>query len=477
MKNADDPILKCQNCQLPLEIDSSLLDLSLAQRDMLVNFSNDYSPSTYKIPNDRLQRLNKVVSPTELNLQSSVLDSYVFLQGSSNEETSTNQTSLDTSAQTTFREEDSGDEPDENQPSHPTARTLSTQVTALANVFNVLSSKTNIDYPVCEDCCNILIQRLRSEYDDAIKERDTYKQFLSRIEKQKIISSSDSPDVTSEEINRLKNEREELFQELLQLEQQDEDLDEEIAVLEADLELKKQHEEKELKKKNIEDLEQLEFSKEVRSLKNQYELTLNNLDKLRKINIYNETFKISHEGPFGVINGLRIGGFDNATVPWNEINAALGQIILLLATISARLKMKLEGYKLQPMGSFSTISKFNQESQEWETYDVFSNENFKLGRFLRKETNFDKAMESILSVIQQMALWLSRSAAETNEIFSNSSRNDVGLDLPYLMHKDKINGNSVKLFGAKPNMEWTIAMKFLLTNAKWLLAYSSSRLV
>ncbi|MCG8711181.1 hypothetical protein JHU04_004582, partial [Brenneria sp. 4F2] len=88
-----------------------------------------------------------------------------------------------------------------------------------------------------------------------------------------------------------------------------------------------------------------------------YELTLNNLDKLRKINIYNETFKISHEGPFGVINGLRIGGFDNATVPWNEINAALGQIILLLATISARLKMKLEGYKLQPMGSFSTISK------------------------------------------------------------------------------------------------------------------------
>ncbi|MCG8711156.1 hypothetical protein JHU04_004555, partial [Brenneria sp. 4F2] len=93
------------------------------------------------------------------------------------------------------------------------------------------------------------------------------------------------------------------------------------------------------------------------------------------------------------------------------------------------------------------------------------------------ETNFDKAMESILSVIQQMALWLSGSAAETNEIFSNSSRNDVGLDLPYLMHKDKINGNSVKLFGAKPNMEWTIAMKFLLTNAKWLLAYSSSRLV
>lgn len=478
MKNIDETVLKCQNCQLPLEIDSSLLDLSLAQRDMLVNFNSDYSPNNNEIPSDRLQRLNKVVSPAELNLQGSVLDSYVFLQDGSHDETPTNRTSLDTSGQTTFREEDSGDEPEENQPFVPSERTLSTQVSALANVFNILSSKTNIDYPVCEDCCSILMQRLKSEYDDAIKERDTYKQFLSRIEKQKSLSSSNSPDVTSEEIDRLKNEREELFQELLQLEQQDEELDKEIDGLEADLKIKKQHEEEELKRKNIEDLEQLEFAKEVRSLRNQYEFTLNNLDKLRKVNIYNETFKISHEGPFGVINGLRIGGFDNMTVPWNEINAGLGQVILLLATISTRLKLKLEGYKLQPMGSFSTISKYNQETQEWENFEVFSNESFKLGRFLRKETNFDKAMECVLTVIQQMAVWLSRSTAEENESADTSSRNDdVGLDLPYLMNKDKISGNSVKLFGAKPNMEWTIAMKFLLTNAKWLLAFSSSRLV
>ncbi|CAR28742.1 ZYRO0F10978p [Zygosaccharomyces rouxii] len=478
MRNSDETGLKCQNCQLPLEIDSSLLDLSLAQRDMLVNFSNDYNPNNYNIPTDRLHRLNKVVSPTELNIQNSILDSYVFLQDGSHDEHPSSQRSLDASSQTTFREEDSGDEPDDNQPSSPTARTLSTQVTALANVFNVLSSKTNIDYPVCQDCCNILIQRLQSEYDDATKERDTYTQFLSRIEKQKQLSSSDSPDITSEEINQLKLEREKLFKELLQLEHQDEELDQEIISLQSNLKDKIQHENEDLRKKNIEDLEQLEFSKEVRSLKNQHELTLNNLDKLRKVNIYNETFKISHEGPFGVINGLRIGGFDNTTVPWHEINAGLGQVVLLLATICARLKIKLDDYKLQPMGSFSTISKFIQETQEWENYEVYSNENFRLGKIFRKETTFDKAMVSILAIIQQMAIWLSRSNATsaTDDQSPNKSVDD-GIDLPYLMHKDKINGNSVKLFGAKPGIEWTIAMKFLLTNAKWLLAFSSSRLV
>lgn len=469
---------KCQNCQLPLEIDSSLFDLSLAQRDMLVNFSNEYNPSNYKIPTDRLNMLDKIVSPAELNIQNSLLDSYVFLQGSPHKEPSSNQKLLDASSQTAFREDDSGDELDDNQPSSPTARTLSTQITALANVFNVLSSKSNIDYPVCQDCCNILIQRLQSEYDDAIKEKDTYTQFLLRIEKQKQLSSADSPDVTSEEVNRLKSEREKLFEKLLQLEQQDEELDQELMTLQSHLKDKIQHENGDLKKKNIEDLEQLEFSKEVRSLKNQYELTLNNLDKLRKINIYNETFKISHEGPFGVINGLRIGGFDDMIVPWNEINAGLGQVVLLLATICTRLKIQLKNYKLQPMGSFSTISKYIQENQEWENYEVYGNENFKLGKIFRKETTFDKAMVCILGVIQQMAIWLSKSnTSSTNDGQSPAVSVDDNVDLPYLMHKDKINGNSVKLFGAKPGMEWTIAMKFLLTNAKWLLAFSSSRLV
>lgn len=475
MKDVDETTLKCQNCQLPLEIDSSLLDLSLAQRDMLVNFSNECNANNYKIPPDRLNRLDKVASPAELN---SILDSYVLLQGDSQDEPTPNHRSLDTSLQTTFREEDSGDEPGENQPPSPTTRTLSTQVTALANVFNVLSSKTNIDYPVCQDCCNILIQRLQSEYDDAIKEKDTYTQFLSRIEKQKQLSSSDSPDVTSEEISQLQLEREKLFEELLQLEHQDEELDKELTTLQSQLKEKMQHDDQDLKKKNVEDLEQLEFSKEVRSLKNQHELTLNNLDKLRKINIYNETFKISHEGPFGVINGLRIGGFDSVTVSWHEINAGLGQVVLLLATICARLKMNLEGYKLQPMGSFSTISKFIEETQEWNNYEVFNNENFRLGKIFRKETTFDKAMVCILEIIQEMAFWLSKShgSSEANSQSPAESIDD-GIDLPYLMHKDKINGNSVKLFGAKPGIEWTIAMKFLLTNAKWLLAFSSSRLV
>lgn len=489
MSHVEDPLIKCQNCKLPLKIDSSLLDLSLAQKDLLVSSTNDYAPAKYRIPQDRLQRLDKLVYPKDLKLPKSELDSYVFLHDDSKRNGPLNDSSVETSTQTLLarRDDDSGDEQLDEDLQHgyhsASSRTLSTQVSALANVFNILSSKNNIDYPVCQDCCNLLIQRLQSEYDDAIRERDTYTQFLSRIEKQRQVPQTDRTGAISEEGAKLQAERESLFQNLLKLEKRDEELDEHIAELEKQLENKKRLEVEELGRENMQELEQMEFSREVHSLKKQYELALNNLDKLRKVNIYNETFKISHEGPFGIINGLRIGGFDGVRVPWQEINAALGQIVFLFATITTALKMRMDGYKLRPMGSYSKISKFKDDTQEWETYEAYSSDGFKLGKLFRKETSLDKAMECLLEVVQIMATWLARTSSGNHEQGSNNastaeSGGDEAFDieLPYIMHKDKINGESVKLFGGKPTIEWTTAMKCLLTNAKWLLAFSSSRL-
>lgn len=489
MSNAEELPLKCQNCRLPLKIDSSLLDLSLAQRDLLANSSNEYTPTKYKIPDDRLHSLSRAIHPKDLNLPKSELDSYVFLQAEPRPNSPSNDSSIETSAQTLIarKEDDSGDEHlDEDfhyGVSHGNTRTLSTQISALANVFNILSSNSNIDYPVCQDCCNVLIQRLQSEYDDAIRERDLYTQFLSRIEKQKKVTQPDSTGAIHEESAKLKSESESLLNELVSLEKQDEELDKKIADLEKQVETKRITELEELKRKNMHELAQINFSTEVQSLKKQYEFSLNSLDRLRKFNVYNETFKISHEGPFGVINGLRLGGFDEVRVPWQEINAALGQIVLLLATIVTRLNIKTKGYKLQPMGSFSKVCKFQQEEQEWETYEAYFTDGFKLGKLFRKETGFDKALECLLDIVQLMAAGLSRSPSGTGEVQADDSdaagnENDAiyDVELPYVMHKDKINGISVKLFGSKPTLEWTTAMKFLLTNAKWLLAFSSSRL-
>ena len=54
---------------------------------------------------------------------------------------------------------------------------------------------------------------------------------------------------------------------------------------------------------------------------------------LRKTNVYNDGFYIWHDGLFGTINGFRLGRLPAQQVEWAEINAAWGQVCLLLHTM------------------------------------------------------------------------------------------------------------------------------------------------
>ncbi|CAI4053194.1 beclin 1 SKDI_16G1550 [Saccharomyces kudriavzevii IFO 1802] len=534
--------MKCQTCHLPLQLDPSLQGLSLTQRNLLLSnntiatatneniISNDNSEvndsCTLQIPEERLKRLREVQNIKELNLKGDKLttDSFVFLNHDDDNATHTdqntnNQDSDDengdnnkkansdaSNRNSTFRdheeEEQEVTDEDENQQIQLNSKTLSTQVNAVTNVFNILSSQTNIDYPICQDCCNLLIHRLKSEYDDAIKERDTYAQFLSKLETQnkeisETISQKQSSNLSENE--SLKKEKKRLLEQLLRLEATDNDLDEELTRLQERKVSLEDEKLQKLRDQNLMDLNNIQFNKNLQSLKVQYELSLNQLDKLRKINIFNATFKISHSGPFATINGLRLGSIPETVVPWKEINAALGQLILLLATINKNLKINLADYKLQPMGSFSKIKKRISNNIEnnnsavnppgdWLILPVYNDENFNLGKIFHKETKFDKSLETTLEIIIQITQQLSTIASslssrtmtasqDGNSINDDHTDNDTSiLELPYIMSKDKINGLSVKLHGSNPNLEWTTAMKFLLTNVKWLLAFSSNLL-
>jgi beclin 1 len=44
------------------------------------------------------------------------------------------------------------------------------------------------------------------------------------------------------------------------------------------------------------------------------------------MNVANDAFHIWHAGPFGTINGFRLGRLSVEQVEWHEINAALGQV-------------------------------------------------------------------------------------------------------------------------------------------------------
>jgi len=79
------------------------------------------------------------------------------------------------------------------------------------------------------------------------------------------------------------------------------------------------------------------------------------LAKLRKTNVFNATFHIWHHGHFGTINKLRLGRLPSAPVDWAEINAAWGQVTLLLVSLARYMNLKFEKYRLVPYGNHSYV--------------------------------------------------------------------------------------------------------------------------
>ena len=67
-------------------------------------------------------------------------------------------------------------------------------------------------------------------------------------------------------------------------------------------------------------------------------LELRRLSQIKCAGVFNDAFFIWHEGPFGTINGFRLGRLPQVSraVEWSEINAAWGQAAFLLSTVATR---------------------------------------------------------------------------------------------------------------------------------------------
>jgi len=436
----------CQRCKLPLYIDTSLLNLSKAQASLLTSGRHGYGKGQINdndlgnepfIPEERLKILQKA-------------------SRNSNEHPIVTKKSYDTATDSfvilpQFEDQEDGND-DEDSDLDVDSKALSNRLTTLSNIFGVLSSKNEIDYPVCKDCAQILLDQMKVQYDRSSRERDVYIQFLQKLQNKEapvIPKSQESID----EINRLQKQERELLDELVSLEQEKSELDGEILSVQDQLKEMEAQEQEFFREENKKELEIRKFLKEKDTIKAEYEFNLSQLEKLRKTNVYNDTFNISHDGPFGTINGLRLGSIDSCRVPWQEINAALGHLVLLMATVSARLNFKLQGYRLKPMGSTSKIEKIerdlsNPNKPKVTVLEVYSSGEYQIER-LFSHSKLDNAMIALLEIVSQIA--------------NKLKELDPNVDLPYKMSKDKIGDASIRLSSKTANEEWTGACKFLLT--------------
>ncbi|CAC5420659.1 BECN [Mytilus coruscus] len=323
-------------------------------------------------------------------------------------------------------------------------------------LFDIMSGQSEVDHPLCEECTDTLLDQLDHQLQITEDECKDYKDFLENLNtKQENIDDN----ALDDELKQLKSEEEALRQQL-------EDVEiERIKITEKIEEEKKvsktldDEEEKYWKEYNEYKRQVLSLEDEHRSVDNQLKYAQMQLDRLKKTNVFNATFHIWHSGHFGTINNFRLGRLPSVPVEWHEINAAWGQTVLLLHSLAKKMNLTFQRYRLVPYGNHSYIESLTDKSKE---LPLYGSGGF---RFFW-DSKFDQAMVAFLDCLQQFK--------------EEVEKGDTGFCLPYRMEKGKIEDNStgtsysIKIqFNSEE--QWTKALKFMLTNLKWGLAWVSSQ--
>lgn len=354
-------------------------------------------------------------------------------------------------------------------------------------LFEILSARSDIDHPVCVECTEILVDGLQKKLDGATKERNLYADFLKQ--QQADMPTEEEIAASEEALKKAQKDEQAAYESLLSLEKQREALDKEMAALEEESRALDVQEEQFWRGRNSFSAKLSEFQNERDSVNSRFDHDSQQLIKLQRANVYNDTFSIHHDGHFATINGLRLGRLSNIPVDWPEINAAWGQSLLLVVTVADKLGYKFENYEPLPMGSTSKIVRYDHASPsssrlgshrsgpppapKKHVLELFSSGDMPLNLLWHRK--FDTAMVAFLELVRQLGLYVQNQTKATSD---RDGYTTPPLALPYKIEGDKIGDDrighySIKL-GLNNDESWTKACKFVLTCCKFLIAHASN---
>nr|CAG4640773.1 EOG090X048D [Eulimnadia texana] len=335
-----------------------------------------------------------------------------------------------------------------------------------AELFDLVSSTSDIDHPLCQDCADSLISLLDQQLAQAEEECKEYKQFLVKIKKESEEENVTSVESLEKELAMLVVEETNLKHDLKKLQVKEAAILKEIEQEETEKQKIIEEEEQYWKAYSIHKHRQLQFIDEQISLECQLQFAKANLERLKQTNVFNAAFHIWPAQHFGTINGLRLGRLPSCPVEWSEINAAWGQVTLLLSSLAKKVGMTFQRYKLVPYGNQSYI----EDMTENKILPLYFSSGF---RFLW-DSKFDAGMVAFLDCLQQFQ----------NKVESRPTA-DVGagrlhFQFPYRMDKGRIEDRATRQWYSikiqfNSEEHWTKALKFMLTNLKWGVAWVAAQ--
>lgn len=192
------------------------------------------------------------------------------------------------------------------------------------------------------------------------------------------------------------------------------------------------------------------------------------LARLKTTDPWRGLFEISSHGAFGTINSLCLGRLPGVSIDWVELNAALGQVVLLISALAISCEFKFSEHGLVPMGSYSKVYKHQETTV---AYELYSSGSAPLGR-LFGSGRLDRGLAILLCCVSELlALVTANPCSRTAAIVAAADVPDLrDAQAPHAIEGDLVGGHSIRLQFSWEE-QWTRAFRNLLENLSWVLAW------
>ncbi|OAF65955.1 hypothetical protein A3Q56_06321, partial [Intoshia linei] len=195
------------------------------------------------------------------------------------------------------------------------------------------------------------------------------------------------------------------------------------------------------------------------SIKNQINYVKDQFSRLVKTNVFKSTFQIWFKDSIGTINGFRMGWLPEMNITCDEINFGFGQCVLLLNSMARKIGIDFEKYRMVSFGNESYIEELSVKC----TKKLILYMPHTLKYTPNKE--FDKGLVAFLAC--------------KNLLSKKLMRMDNSIIFPYIIESDRLldqhNKSAYSIRTVNNTQEqWTRALKFMLSNLKWGIAFVSS---
>ncbi|KAK9387020.1 autophagy protein Apg6-domain-containing protein [Lipomyces mesembrius] len=188
------------------------------------------------------------------------------------------------------KEDANGGDSDEQNGIDAEKYSLSNRFKTSDRIFDIVSSKTDLDQPICSECMELLVEGLKQQYIEIVRDRDAYAEFLKQVQ-----NETPSPEVQAaaeKELAEISKQQEEVIAELRKAEEERKKVEAEIEELEKQSKQLSSEEEHFWATRNKFSQELEEFLNERDAVKMQYAHDSELLEKLKKTNVYSDIFAI-----------------------------------------------------------------------------------------------------------------------------------------------------------------------------------------